>query len=81
MNTGKIDKNGVDNIRAIATLIEQQIVEYDFQYYKSELPTNVSCVVLGNGRSMFKNTIQMPAKGGNNLTEDDLKKVESVLKD
>jgi hypothetical protein len=38
-------------------------------------------VVLGNGRSMFKNTIQMPAKGGNNLTEDDLKKVESVLKD
>jgi len=30
---------------------------------------------------MFKNTIQMPAKGGNNLSEDDLKKVESVLKD
>jgi len=30
MNTGKIDKNGVENIRAIATLIEQQIIEYDF---------------------------------------------------
>lgn len=32
-------------------------------------------------RSMFKNTIQMPAKGVNNFSKDDFERVESVLKD
>jgi hypothetical protein len=30
MNEGKIEKNGVDNIKAIATLIEEQHVSYNF---------------------------------------------------
>lgn len=30
MTEGKIEKNGVNNIKAIATLIEQQSVSYDF---------------------------------------------------
>jgi hypothetical protein len=32
MSEGKIDKNGVSNIKAIAELIEDQKVTYDFQY-------------------------------------------------
>lgn len=63
MNEGKIDKNGVDNIKAIATLIEEQSIQYNFQYYQSELPTNVSIVIVGNGRSMFKNSIHLPVLG------------------
>lgn len=30
MNEGKIEKNGVDNIKAIATLIEEQNIQYNF---------------------------------------------------
>lgn len=30
MLEGKIDKNGVDNIKAIATLIEEQNINYNF---------------------------------------------------
>lgn len=63
MNEGKIDKNGVENIKAIATLIEEQTISYNFQYYQQDLPTNVSVVILGNGRSMFKNAINMPTVG------------------
>lgn len=33
MKEGMVKQNGVANIKALATLIEQQIVEYDFQYY------------------------------------------------
>lgn len=33
MQPGKIINNGVKNIKALATLIEEQAVEMDFQYY------------------------------------------------
>lgn len=32
MNEGKIENNGVQNIKAMAELIENQKVVYDFQY-------------------------------------------------
>ena len=35
LKEGKIEKNGVENIKALGTLIEQQQVNYDFQYYQS----------------------------------------------
>ena len=60
MEPGKIEKHGVENIKALATLIEEQKVDYEFSYYKTELPTTVSCLVLGPTRSMFKNTIHVP---------------------
>ena len=65
MNEGKIEKHGVDNIKAIATLIEEQNIQYNFQYYQQDLPVNVSVLVIGSGRSMFKNTLQVPAKSQN----------------
>lgn len=33
MKEGQVKENGLNNIKAIATLIEQQTVNYDFQYY------------------------------------------------
>jgi hypothetical protein len=32
MSSGKIDKNGVPNIKALAELIEDQKVVYNFEY-------------------------------------------------
>jgi hypothetical protein len=34
MKTGTVKENGIASIKALATLIEQQVVEYDFQYYQ-----------------------------------------------
>ena len=34
MKTGTVKENGIARIKALATLIEQQVVEYDFQYYQ-----------------------------------------------
>jgi len=33
MKEGKLINNGVLNIKALATLVEEQTVQFDFQYY------------------------------------------------
>lgn len=60
---GKIEKNGLANIRALAELIEDQKVVYDFQYMQQDFPCSASVLVLSSdGRSMFKNSIYVPVK-------------------
>lgn len=59
---GKIDKNGINNIRALAELIEDQKVVYDFQYMKQEFPISASVLILSDGRSMFKNALHIPSE-------------------
>lgn len=34
MGVGKIGQKGILNIKTLATLIEQQVVNYDFQYHQ-----------------------------------------------
>lgn len=60
MVPGKIINNGVKNIKALATLIEEQQVELDFQYYQQMLPVTIPVLVLSETRSMLKNTIHVP---------------------
>jgi Mini-chromosome maintenance replisome factor len=60
MKGGTIKETGVANIKALATLIEQQTVEYDFQYYQQSYPVNFGVLLLSDGRSMFKNTFHVP---------------------
>ncbi|TNV84503.1 hypothetical protein FGO68_gene9640 [Halteria grandinella] len=60
LKEGMIMGEGVSNIKALATLAEQQIVEYDFQYYQQSYPVNAGIIILSDGRSMFKNTLQVP---------------------
>ena len=62
MKSGQIKENGIQSAKALATLIEQQTVEYDFQYYQQSLPINVGIVLISDGRSMFKNTLHIPLK-------------------
>jgi hypothetical protein len=60
MKSGQIKENGIQSVKAMATLIEQQTVEYDFQYYQQSYPINVGVVLISDGRSMFKNTLHVP---------------------
>jgi hypothetical protein len=34
MKEGQLNNKGIASIKSLATLIEQQVVEYDFQYYQ-----------------------------------------------
>lgn len=41
MVAGKIDGYGVENIKSMATLIENQNIIYDFQHYQQEFETSI----------------------------------------
>jgi hypothetical protein len=57
---GKIEKNGISNIKALAELIEDQKVVYDFQYVQQDFPISASVAILSESRSMFKNAVHVP---------------------
>jgi hypothetical protein len=57
---GKIEKNGINNIKALAELIEDQKVVYDFQYVQQDFPLSASVLILSESRSMFKNAMHVP---------------------
>jgi len=62
MKEGQLKGEGIAAIKALATLIEQQAVEYDFQYYQQSFPINAGVLVVSDGRSMFKNTLHLPVR-------------------
>jgi hypothetical protein len=63
IEAGKIENNGVNNIRALAELIEDQKVVYDFQYMHQDFPISASVLILSSdGRSMLKNSKWVPLK-------------------
>eukprot|EP00249_Psilotum_nudum_P000776 c12897_g1_i1 orf=82-1905(+) len=51
LNAGELTSIGVQNVQTIKNLMEWQKVEYDFQYYKIEMPTDVPVLVLSCARS------------------------------
>lgn len=60
LDSGKFENNGVHNIKALAELIEDQKVTYDFQYTQQSMPMSASVLILSSTRSMFKNAIHVP---------------------
>ena len=71
MNEGKIEKNGVHNIKALAELIEDQKIVFDFQYMSQDFPISSSVLILSGGRSMFKNSLQVPFISQKQISEDE----------
>ena len=69
MNTGKIDNFGVENIKSLATLIENQNILMDFGYYPLEMPISVPVIVLSDTRTMLKNTLHVPVTKAANINE------------
>ncbi|XP_050351974.1 mini-chromosome maintenance complex-binding protein [Nymphalis io] len=53
MEQGHLDATGVNNITALGNLIKQQKVEYDFKYYKMEFDSDISVLVLSEGKSLL----------------------------
>lgn len=79
---GKIEKNGVYNIRALAELIEDQKVVYDFQYMHQDFPISASVLILSDdGRSMIKNSLWVPVVADPNSSGIDETKFNQILQD
>lgn len=55
---GQLDSNGVHNVAALGTLISQQKVDYDFQFYKLGFQTDIPVLVLSEGKSMLPVSLQ-----------------------
>ncbi|XP_073130537.1 mini-chromosome maintenance complex-binding protein isoform X2 [Henckelia pumila] len=51
LQAGTLDSTGVDNARVLKNLMESQTVEYDFTYYKMEMPVDVQLLILSEGKS------------------------------
>lgn len=53
MEQGTLDSTGVNNITALGNMIKTQKVEYDFKYYKMEFDSDVSVLILSEGKSLL----------------------------
>jgi len=60
MQPGKLETDGVNNLKAIGNLIQWQNVEYDFKFSQVEMRTKVNTLVLSEGKSMLQCDCQLP---------------------
>ncbi|KAK3230044.1 hypothetical protein Dsin_001925 [Dipteronia sinensis] len=51
LEAGTLNSNGVENTTLLKNLMEFQKVEYDFQYYKMEMTTDVQLLIFSEGKS------------------------------
>ncbi|KAL6848125.1 hypothetical protein ACP4OV_022253 [Aristida adscensionis] len=51
LQTGSLTSKGVENTMLLKNLMESQKVEYDFEYYKLEMATDVQLLTLSEGKS------------------------------
>ncbi|XP_012551542.1 uncharacterized protein LOC100286771 isoform X1 [Bombyx mori] len=62
MEQGRLDATGVNNIAALGKMIMTQKVEYDFKYYKMEFDSDISVLVLSEGKSLLPSDYHVPLK-------------------
>ncbi|TQD81546.1 hypothetical protein C1H46_032908 [Malus baccata] len=51
LEAGILNSVGVENARLLKTLVELQKVEYDFKFYKLDMPADIQMLVLSEGKS------------------------------
>ncbi|XP_034254053.1 mini-chromosome maintenance complex-binding protein [Thrips palmi] len=62
LEAGKLDVSGVANVQALRTLISQQIVNYDFQYYTKPYDADIPVLILSEGKSLLPCDVLVPLK-------------------
>lgn len=63
LKTGQLTDLGLKNIHFIKNLMEWQKVEYDFEFYKMEMPTDVPVLVFSTARSrLFPADVVLPLR-------------------
>nr|GMC94318.1 mini-chromosome maintenance complex-binding protein [Ipomoea batatas]GMC96630.1 mini-chromosome maintenance complex-binding protein [Ipomoea batatas] len=51
LQSGTLNSTGVENTRLLKNLLDVQKVEYDFTYYKMEMPTDAQLLILSEAKS------------------------------
>ncbi|OVA19671.1 Mini-chromosome maintenance complex-binding protein [Macleaya cordata] len=51
LNAGILNSTGIENVRLLKNLMDLQKVEYDFEYYKLEMSSDVQLLILSEGKS------------------------------
>ncbi|XP_063382766.1 mini-chromosome maintenance complex-binding protein [Cydia fagiglandana] len=62
MEQGRLDTTGVHNISALANLIKTQKVKYDFKYYQMDFESDVSVLILSEGKSLLPSDYHVPLR-------------------
>ncbi|KAF9811465.1 hypothetical protein SFRURICE_002834 [Spodoptera frugiperda] len=62
MEQGRLDATGVNNIAALGNMIMTQKVEYDFKYYKMDFESDVSVLILSEGKSLLPSDYHLPLR-------------------
>uniref|UniRef100_A0A182FLN1 Mini-chromosome maintenance complex-binding protein n=1 Tax=Anopheles albimanus TaxID=7167 RepID=A0A182FLN1_ANOAL len=60
LQPGKLESAGVEAVRHVAHLINDQQLKYDFKFYQLEFNADVPVLVLSEGRSMLPSNCQLP---------------------
>ncbi|XP_049539351.1 mini-chromosome maintenance complex-binding protein [Anopheles darlingi] len=60
LQPGKLEAAGVEAVRHVAHLINDQQLKYDFKFYQLEFNADVPVLVLSEGRSMLPSNCQVP---------------------
>ena len=67
------------NMRAIASLIEEQSIKYNFQYHEQSFDCSCPVIIVSTGRSVFKNATPVPVNPVRTPNPDALNDLEEEL--
>lgn len=63
LKSGQLSETGLQNVHFLKNLMEWQKVEYDFEFYKMEMPTDVPVLVFSTARSrLFPADVVIPLR-------------------
>ncbi|XP_045190600.2 mini-chromosome maintenance complex-binding protein-like isoform X2 [Mercenaria mercenaria] len=60
LEPGQLDVNGVKNIQSLGNVINWQKVEYDFEFHRQEFQSNISALIVSEGRSILPSDCFVP---------------------
>ena len=62
MQAGNLGESGLRGLEALKLVMETQQLEYDFQYYKMSMPTDIAFTILSHGKSLLAADTVVPLR-------------------
>lgn len=62
MQAGNLGESGLKGLEALKLVMETQQLEYDFQYYKMSMPTDLAFTILSHGKSLLAADTVVPLR-------------------
>jgi len=62
LSDGKLERNGVPNLRSLVNLVADQKIDFDFVYHTLSFDTSMPTILMSNGKSMVKSDAMVEIK-------------------